>query len=56
MSDLDHTYDDGEDWDATDTGDDVVPPGTGPALLSGVLDKLAAAGFPPGDPTELTDG
>lgn len=45
MSDLDHTYDDGEDFDATDTGDDIVPDGTDAILFAEQLERLAAAGF-----------
>lgn len=46
-------YDSGESFDATDTGDDVVPPGTAAILFAAKLEDLAAAGFrrDPDDPT-----
>lgn len=46
------TYDDGESFDATDTGDDVVPDGTAAILFAAQLEELADAGFPrdPDDP------
>lgn len=46
------TYDDGESFDATDHGNDVVPDGTDAILFAQLLEDLAAAGFPrdPADP------
>lgn len=46
-------YDEGESFDATDCGDDVVPAGTAAILFAAQLEQLAAAGFPrdPNDPT-----
>ena len=46
------TYDDGEAFDATDDGEDVVPEGTDAILFAQLLEDLAAAGFPrdPDDP------
>lgn len=46
-------YDDGESFDATDCGEDVVPDGTAAILFAAQLEQLAAAGFPrdPDDPT-----
>jgi hypothetical protein len=39
-------YDAGEDFDAGDHGEVVVPEGTDAILYAALLDELAAAGFP----------
>lgn len=39
------TYDDGESFDATDTGDDCVPDGTAAILYAEQLERLEEAGF-----------
>lgn len=54
MSDVDHSYDDDESYDASDIGDDVVPEGTDAILYAAQLEKLAAAGFPSA-PSEVED-
>lgn len=52
MCGVPEVYDDGESFDASDDGDDVVPEGTAAILFAAQLEQLAAAGFPrdPNDP------